>query len=434
MKLIDIIRKTQFEKVWDKLAKLYPEVAFQQKKYSELYYILSREHTSETAPKGNIVLKRMPLAEAEVIVMKHGHEFPIETLPNRKIEIVKSNIRYTRRRLSNEEKVAHILYGVSIHGFETTEQYYENLQKYYDNLKSGKLYRIDEELLEPISDDKHGLSLRLIFLDIDGVLNSERNIRKLQMEQLPYRDEYGPLFDPEAVDNLRQIIDNTGAKIVITSSWRYLFGFVELKEIWEKRRLPGKLHGITSMVSFGTRGDEIQEYLQGAIGSCANDYVILDDECDFEGQLLEHYVKVNPQKGITDCNAMEAIDILSRNKREDEETFRKERLERGMKHRLQEKTVAYNQKMRFWTEEMYHDTPWDYTFILRILRRKLIFDIGYYQRYNHHEGGNQIILDMKRCVKMIDIVIDGSIPDEKQRKALSILWKIMGAKMQSWWD
>jgi len=52
---------------------------------------------------------------------------------------------------------------------------------------------------------------KIIFLDIDGVLNV------CSME----RDEYGSLFHKHFEDNLRWIIDQTDAKIVISSTWRF---------------------------------------------------------------------------------------------------------------------------------------------------------------------------------------------------------------------
>jgi len=52
--------------------------------------------------------------------------------------------------------------------------------------------------------------MKIIFLDIDGVLNV-----------IPQgRDKYGMIFHPEFVENLKYIIEQTNAKIVISSSWR----------------------------------------------------------------------------------------------------------------------------------------------------------------------------------------------------------------------
>ena len=62
--------------------------------------------------------------------------------------------------------------------------------------------------------------MKIIFLDIDGVLNV-----------IPQgRDEYGAIFHPEFVANLKHIIDKTGAKLVISSTWR-MSGLKIMKEI-----------------------------------------------------------------------------------------------------------------------------------------------------------------------------------------------------------
>lgn len=52
--------------------------------------------------------------------------------------------------------------------------------------------------------------MKVIFLDIDGVLN-------VYCES---RDEFGCCFHKHFEDNLRYIIDNTNAKIVISSTWK----------------------------------------------------------------------------------------------------------------------------------------------------------------------------------------------------------------------
>ena len=70
--------------------------------------------------------------------------------------------------------------------------------------------------------------MKIIFLDIDGVLN-------VYCES---RDEYGCCFHSHLVENLRILIEQTGAKIVIISTWRFS-GLEIIKEMWEKRNLPG---------------------------------------------------------------------------------------------------------------------------------------------------------------------------------------------------
>ena len=60
---------------------------------------------------------------------------------------------------------------------------------------------------------------RIIFLDFDGVLNTEKYQAELRGRRRSTVDTYGPLFDPEAVQNLQKILDTVpDAKIVIESS------------------------------------------------------------------------------------------------------------------------------------------------------------------------------------------------------------------------
>lgn len=54
--------------------------------------------------------------------------------------------------------------------------------------------------------------MKIIFLDIDGVLNSEEWFKK--------RKNYD--IDPEKVELLKEIVDRTGAQIVLSSTWRTL--------------------------------------------------------------------------------------------------------------------------------------------------------------------------------------------------------------------
>lgn len=63
---------------------------------------------------------------------------------------------------------------------------------------------------------------KYIFLDFDGVLNTVQYQAELAINSKPYKDIYGPLFDPRTIKHLGNIIKETGAKIVITSNWRFI--------------------------------------------------------------------------------------------------------------------------------------------------------------------------------------------------------------------
>jgi hypothetical protein len=163
---------------------------------------------------------------------------------------------------------------------------------------------------------------KVIFLDIDGVLNTKWWYT--QMDRNTPKDKYGYTFDPRSVANLKKIIDETGADIVISSSWKS-FGLSELEEMWQDRELPGKLIDITPnsvsdemllnadldhMELFHIRGMEIKEWLDKH-GKNVSHYVIIDDMDNFLPEQKSHFVQTDPEVGITEEDADIAIKILN---------------------------------------------------------------------------------------------------------------------------
>ncbi|MCG6912835.1 hypothetical protein LJE86_02875 [bacterium BMS3Abin03] len=56
----------------------------------------------------------------------------------------------------------------------------------------------------------------MIFLDIDGVMNSSNYYKTINI-----KNEYWDRFNPLSVELLKRLAEETDAKIVITSSWRF---------------------------------------------------------------------------------------------------------------------------------------------------------------------------------------------------------------------
>jgi len=140
---------------------------------------------------------------------------------------------------------------------------------------------------------------KYIFLDIDGVLNV----------YCEGRDEYGCTFHSHLVDNLRYIIENTGAKIIITSSWR-VDGLIEMQRMWKYRDLPGEVIDITpneiDVVERGTcefydlvdRGHEIQQYIDD---NNIKYYCIIDDDNDVLDTQRDNFVRTSNNQDHPDC-------------------------------------------------------------------------------------------------------------------------------------
>lgn len=130
------------------------------------------------------------------------------------------------------------------------------------------------------------------------------------MDGAPNKDAWGPLFDPRAVENLRKIIEATGAAIVISSSWRYIHRLGSLRMMWEIRELPGEmLDTLPCGATYISRGEDIECWLNQ---HGQPNYVIIDDLDDFYPSQHDRYIETNPIVGISTVDVEKAITILNR--------------------------------------------------------------------------------------------------------------------------
>jgi HAD domain in Swiss Army Knife RNA repair proteins len=111
--------------------------------------------------------------------------------------------------------------------------------------------------------------MKVLFLDIDGVLNSEETFRKRPEAYFPY--------DPYMVMLLHRIIEATGCQVVLSSSWRHHEPSKEFirKTVCEFLSITPTLNTI--------RGEEIKAWLESDTATLPpiERYAILDDDDDF---------------------------------------------------------------------------------------------------------------------------------------------------------
>lgn len=176
-------------------------------------------------------------------------------------------------------------------------------------------------------------SLKIIFLDIDGVLNSEKSceyhIKNKSNEWLYIAPWIGH------IKHLNHIIEKTNAKIVISSTWR-TNPYVEM--ILYLAGLKGDIIGKTPRLPSRIRGEEIKFFLKYAqyddkglskeeqeriqqikkdilhetnfCGLKIDNFVILDDDTDML-DLTNNFVLVDGYNGLTKKDALKAISILN---------------------------------------------------------------------------------------------------------------------------
>ena len=139
--------------------------------------------------------------------------------------------------------------------------------------------------------------MKLVCLDIDGVCNTDASSAKGR----PFNN-----LDPACVARVSKICELTGAKVLITSSWRKYLNIEEIADVLMKNGLTADIVGITPVMDRRERGDEIKAWFKanGPIEA----FVILDDDDDM-GNLFSHLVKTDD--GFLDKHVDEALRILN---------------------------------------------------------------------------------------------------------------------------
>ena len=161
--------------------------------------------------------------------------------------------------------------------------------------------------------------MRLIFLDIDGVLNSGDYQRSGRRQRgLKFLD-YGNKIDARGVYLLNGLVSRTEAQIVLSSTWRYAVG---LETTIAALRSKGFFHeerflDITPRLwrtpegEARVRGHEIDLWLDTweSTHDPVDSFVILDDDSDM-AHLLPRLVQTNNEHGLTEYDCGRAGELL----------------------------------------------------------------------------------------------------------------------------
>lgn len=176
---------------------------------------------------------------------------------------------------------------------------------------------------------------KYLFLDIDGVLNHDE-----WFESDDYRHHQQnwrvSMFDPACVERVNRILKETGARLVVSSSWRSMS---DIKDIFEGVGLPTEfdvtpyadhiypdLDPIKDLDNDDIRywrGSEIKYWLEHN-ATKPYTYCILDDDCDMLDEQTEHFIHTcgdrihthelylqNQGSGLTDKCVERVIKILN---------------------------------------------------------------------------------------------------------------------------
>ena len=176
--------------------------------------------------------------------------------------------------------------------------------------------------------------MKVLFLDIDGVLNSENwfgyrlyciknNMFNEVMNFVNTNDERIKhklsMIDDRAIANLNRIIEETGCKVVLSSSWR---SCVEAENtlteyILKLKGFKYEFYDVTPRLWFKDfsirRGEEIQLWMDKESEKHEiESFAILDDDSDMLPEQMNNFIQIDGQVGLTDRDVFAAIEILNR--------------------------------------------------------------------------------------------------------------------------
>lgn len=134
--------------------------------------------------------------------------------------------------------------------------------------------------------------MKVIFLDKDGVLNSDEFFDR--NDNLD--DDWSKIdVDFEKVNLLKQAVNMTGAMVVVTASARYTKGGQKLIQLLREQQI---MTEITPLIN-NERGVEIKDWLSKHPET--EDFVILDDEIfdSYDEYLMQKLIKISNGNGIS---------------------------------------------------------------------------------------------------------------------------------------
>jgi len=161
--------------------------------------------------------------------------------------------------------------------------------------------------------------MKVIFLDIDGVLNHEQFYRGKDPSIIKILD-LNLHIDTHSVKLLSQICETTGAKVVLSSTWRRHQSLDKAREIFMQKGFTGEIIDQTPDLTLNNpdflRGNEIlkwvkqNEVMLGANHREYKDYVILDDKTFMLYWQKDNFFKIDPKCGLNPDDVAEVINFL----------------------------------------------------------------------------------------------------------------------------
>ena len=160
--------------------------------------------------------------------------------------------------------------------------------------------------------------LKVLFLDLDGVLNTHKWWRERPPKH-PEMTKFERDISPYNIGILNEVLAATGAKVVVSSTWRKNFTLKQLQEGLASVGFTGEIIDVTPDLSGApkpsgylwsarARGDEIEQWLS-KMGDPRPVFAIVDDDGDM-GEHKPRLVQTDHEDGLTEVIAVRLIAML----------------------------------------------------------------------------------------------------------------------------
>lgn len=155
--------------------------------------------------------------------------------------------------------------------------------------------------------------MKLLFLDIDGVLNSNTfyEANKLEIARAGSSIFWRSVaeLNPEACALVNKFCDDNDLQIVISSTWRKLHDRRDIQTMFAKRGLFTEIIATTPNLKGNWRGNEIKAFLKEHPSLQVEAYVIFDDDSDFDAD--QPLVRTSWSEGLKEEHIVKAQEILN---------------------------------------------------------------------------------------------------------------------------
>lgn len=151
--------------------------------------------------------------------------------------------------------------------------------------------------------------MRVLFLDFDGVLNHEGTYQPAQPGGLIVLvTSETERLDSACVARVNRIVRETGARVVVSSTWRHEYDRAQLQGHLTRHGFEGDVFDVTPILSGRPRGLEICAWLEEH--PYVEAFAILDDNGDM-GPVVDRLVQTSFAHGLQDEHVDRVIALLN---------------------------------------------------------------------------------------------------------------------------